>query len=171
MFNNSAGFQFRGGNFYNVAGDVHLQTHRHLTIQSCNQQEAVLQLPAGSPMALDDGLPEASGHELSGTARNWCLPGPAPYDFSFRPRLPASSSDLEEDSGPISSPSSSSIPHYPIPQVTREFNCPANSTSASPSFTDPEGFTMPLPNVSDPAPAHKSTWVGAVAEPGKNSRL
>ncbi|KAJ7913460.1 hypothetical protein B0H13DRAFT_1873886 [Mycena leptocephala] len=70
MFNNSAGFQFHGGTFYSVSGDVHLQTHQHLTIQGRNPQEAALQLPAGSPMALDDGSAEGSGHELSGITRN-----------------------------------------------------------------------------------------------------
>jgi hypothetical protein len=70
MFNNSAGFQFHGGTFFNVSGDVHLQTHQHLTIQGRNPQEAALQLPAGSPMALDDGSAEGSGHELSGITRN-----------------------------------------------------------------------------------------------------
>ncbi|KAJ7429536.1 hypothetical protein B0H11DRAFT_1895581 [Mycena galericulata] len=163
MFNNSAGFQFHGGTFYNVSGDVHLQTHqhRHLTIQGYNQQEAALELPAGSRMALDDGSAEASGHELSGIARNRRHPRLAPYDMSFRPRIPASSSNLEEHSGPISSSSSALIPsfsgwpsHYTIPQSTPA----ANSTSTSPSFIGPGWFpTGPLPNIPDLAPAHEST--------------
>jgi hypothetical protein len=90
MFNNSAGFQFHGGTFYNVSGDVHLQAHQHLTIQGGqghNPQEAALQLPAGSPMALDDGSAEASAHELPGMARNRRHPRPAPYGaFKFASR-------------------------------------------------------------------------------------
>jgi hypothetical protein len=78
MFNNSAGFKFRGGNFYNVSGDVHLQTHQHLSIQGHNPHEAAPQLPAGSTSALEDG------HELPGMARNLRPARPAPYGaFKF----------------------------------------------------------------------------------------
>lgn len=83
-------------------------------------------------------------------------------DISFLPRLPASSSDLEEPSGPISLSSSALIPsfsawpsHYPIPHPTPA----ANSTSTSPSFIGPRRSpTGPLPNVSlaDLAPARES---------------
>ncbi|KAJ7855194.1 hypothetical protein B0H14DRAFT_3449218 [Mycena olivaceomarginata] len=51
MFKKIVDLQIYGGSFYNVSGDVHLQTHQHLTIQDHNPQEAALQLPAGSPMA------------------------------------------------------------------------------------------------------------------------
>lgn len=88
MFNNSAGFQFHGGNFYNISGNVHLQTHQHLTIQGHNPQEAALQLPTGSPIVLDDGPAEASCHGLSGIARNRPRPRPAPYGaFKFASKL------------------------------------------------------------------------------------
>ncbi|KAJ7735201.1 hypothetical protein B0H16DRAFT_134015 [Mycena metata] len=174
MFNNSAGFQFQGGTFFNVAGDVHLQTHhhRHLTIQGHNQQEAALQLRAGSPKALDDGSTEASGHELSGVTRNRRDPRPAPYDMSFRRRLPASSSNLEEHSGPISSSSNALIPsfsewpsHCPIPRSTPA----ANSASASPSLIGPGRFpTGPLPNISGLAPVHESSDYGGTWQGGES---
>lgn len=69
MFTNSAGFKFRGGNFYNVSGDVHLQAHQHLTIQGLDPHEAALQLPVSSE----------DGRELPGIARNLRSSRPAPY--------------------------------------------------------------------------------------------
>ncbi|KAJ7146553.1 hypothetical protein C8R44DRAFT_16520 [Mycena epipterygia] len=131
MFNNSTGFKFRGGHFYNVSGDVHLQTHQHLTIQGHNPHEGAPQIPSGSTRALEDG------HELPGIVRNLRPARSAPYDIAFRPHLPASSSD-----------------HYPIPH---EFNS-SPSTSRSLSFIGP-GWSPagPLPDtpLPDREPAHE----------------
>ncbi|KAJ7120360.1 hypothetical protein C8R44DRAFT_672130 [Mycena epipterygia] len=146
MFTNSAGFKFRGGNFYNVSGDVHLQTHQHLTIQGLDPHEAALQLPVSSE----------DGRELPGIARNLRSSRPASYDISSHPRLTTSSSDHEECSGSISASSSALVPsfsaqpsHCPIPHSTPEFT---NSTSRNHVI----GMLGRLPEAPLPAPAHGS---------------
>lgn len=60
MFNNGTGHHVHGGVFYNVDGDVNLQTHQHLTIQDSEPHETAFQLLMDSTLGLDDGLTERS---------------------------------------------------------------------------------------------------------------
>jgi hypothetical protein len=88
MFSGS-GQQISGGTFYNVGGDVNLQTHQHLTIQDHRQ---ISQLEDGripgshQPLMIGDNGPywmagaglgadsqtAESQHELAGVVRNTC---------------------------------------------------------------------------------------------------
>ncbi|KAJ6523679.1 hypothetical protein DFH09DRAFT_1329917 [Mycena vulgaris] len=71
LFNNSTGFQIHGGNFYEVSGDVNLDTHQHLTtMQEQRLLDAVVGPSMSSTLALDDGWAEGSGRGLPGIARN-----------------------------------------------------------------------------------------------------
>ncbi|KAJ6509801.1 hypothetical protein DFH09DRAFT_1435549 [Mycena vulgaris] len=83
IITNSSGFQIHGGAFYEVSGDVNLETHQHLTMR---QEQRLLHAGVGPPknatVALDDGWSEAFDRELSGVARNprqRMVAGPAPY--------------------------------------------------------------------------------------------
>ncbi|KAJ6523657.1 hypothetical protein DFH09DRAFT_1329893 [Mycena vulgaris] len=91
LITNSSGFQIHGGNFYEVSGDVNLETHQHLITR---QEQRLLHAGVGPPtnatVALDDGWSEGSGRELSGVARNprhGMVARQAPYDISARLRL------------------------------------------------------------------------------------
>ncbi|KAJ7922328.1 hypothetical protein B0H13DRAFT_2317581 [Mycena leptocephala] len=133
------GFQIHGGTFYNVDGDVNLQTHHHLRIED---QHADFHPLAGSALGIDDGRgksppiqdqeshaasfqpqapagttlgPEDSEREGAGAARNprhGMAARPMPYDIASRPRH----SRISDDLGPLSSrtgaftPSSGGLP-------------------------------------------------------------
>ncbi|KAJ7146538.1 hypothetical protein C8R44DRAFT_898519 [Mycena epipterygia] len=156
MFNNSANFEVYGGAYYNVSGDVHLQTHQHLTIQGHNPHEEAPQIPSGSNMGLEDG------YELPGIARNLRPARPAPYDMSSCPRLPTISSDHDERSGPISASSGALIPSLSgspsHPHSTLE------PTSSSPSFIGPG----PLPDL-EPPHEYPDPWLGGESRRESNS--
>jgi hypothetical protein len=59
MFNNNTDFQIHNSTLYNVAGDINLQTHHHLTIQDYH---AAFQPPAGSMRGLEDGRDGSHPH-------------------------------------------------------------------------------------------------------------
>ncbi|KAJ7437014.1 hypothetical protein FB451DRAFT_1417059 [Mycena latifolia] len=85
-FINSTGFQFHGGNFYQVSGDVNLETHQHLLIQDHTRNDTGLRLPAGSTLTLEEGSDAGYRRELSSVVRNppHEMGGrPAPYDPKF----------------------------------------------------------------------------------------
>ncbi|KAJ7474809.1 hypothetical protein FB451DRAFT_1174236 [Mycena latifolia] len=103
LINNSTGVQIHGGSFYEVSGDVNLESHQHLTIQDHWPHGAGLRPLAGSISALEDGWTESSSRELSGAGRNPHRGArQAPYAASSRPHL------LRDSSNPV--PSSSGQP-------------------------------------------------------------
>ncbi|KAJ6523651.1 hypothetical protein DFH09DRAFT_189825 [Mycena vulgaris] len=104
IITNSSSFQIHGGNFYDVSGDVNLETHQHLSgRQEQRRIDASVESPAGSTLALDDGWADGSGRE-SGASRNprHGMVGRAPYDIPTRPRLLARAPHLHDR--PESSP-------------------------------------------------------------------
>ncbi|KAJ6555321.1 hypothetical protein DFH09DRAFT_570365 [Mycena vulgaris] len=103
LINNSTGFHIHGGNFYEVSGDVNLETHQHLTMR---QEQRLLHSGveplAESTLALEDGWADGSGCDSSGASSNPRLGmvGRA-YDVSARARLltrAAHPQDLPESS-------------------------------------------------------------------------
>ncbi|KAJ7889777.1 hypothetical protein B0H14DRAFT_2690933 [Mycena olivaceomarginata] len=70
MFSQSSGLQFNGGNFYNVSGDVNLQTRQHLTLQDQQVHTEHIQPEWDAALTLTDGGQEGYGRELSGVSRN-----------------------------------------------------------------------------------------------------
>jgi hypothetical protein len=62
MFSNSTGFWIHNSKLYNVAGDVNLQTHQHLTIQ--DHHTTAFQPPVGSTSGLTHGSTIASQQYL-----------------------------------------------------------------------------------------------------------
>ncbi|KAJ7436919.1 hypothetical protein FB451DRAFT_1453366 [Mycena latifolia] len=70
LINNSTGFQIHGGAFYEVSGDVNLETHQHLLIQDHTRHDAGLRLPVGSTLTLEEGSDAGSRRELSSAVRN-----------------------------------------------------------------------------------------------------
>ncbi|KAJ7280605.1 hypothetical protein C8J57DRAFT_1124191, partial [Mycena rebaudengoi] len=101
LINNSTGFQIHGGNFYEVFGDVNLETHQHLTtIQEQRPDGVGVGFLGDQTLALDDGWAEESGRELSGVMRNprhGMVARPAPYGIpSCSPSSPHHSSNLEK---------------------------------------------------------------------------
>ncbi|KAJ7870215.1 hypothetical protein B0H13DRAFT_2669870 [Mycena leptocephala] len=70
MINHSSGFQIQGGNFYEVAGNVNLQTHQHLTIQGDQVHQVSIQPSSDAAQALDGGPHEPYGRNLTGVLRN-----------------------------------------------------------------------------------------------------
>ncbi|KAJ6509762.1 hypothetical protein DFH09DRAFT_1435410 [Mycena vulgaris] len=115
LINNSTGFQIHGGNFYEVSGDVNLETHQHLTIMQQRLLNAGVEPPAGSTLALDDGWADGSGHELRGASPNprRGTVGLAPYDIPARSRI------LARAPYPHDRPESS--PRRPLSQSEHEF--------------------------------------------------
>ncbi|KAJ6523665.1 hypothetical protein DFH09DRAFT_189884 [Mycena vulgaris] len=116
IITNSSGFQIQGGNFYEVSGDVNLETHQHLiTMQEQRLLHAGVGPPTSSTLALDGGSTEdRAGHELSGIARNLrhgMVAGQARYDISARPRLLTASHP--EDRPPSSPPRRRRRPRRP----------------------------------------------------------
>ncbi|KAJ7827653.1 hypothetical protein B0H14DRAFT_1228225 [Mycena olivaceomarginata] len=127
MFSGSR-HQISGGTFYNVSGDVNLQTHQHLTIQD---HHPVSQLEdgrvAGShrPLMIGDNGPywmagaglgaggqsAESQHELAGVVRNTrrvMAATSAPYDATSRRRISGIPSSEQNTPFMVSS---SSFPH------------------------------------------------------------
>ncbi|KAJ7262465.1 hypothetical protein C8J57DRAFT_453921 [Mycena rebaudengoi] len=101
LINNSTGFQIHGGNFYEVFGDVNLETHQDLTtIQEQRPDGVGVGFLGDQTLALDDGWAEESGRELSGVMRNprhGMVARPAPYGIpSCSPSSPHHSSNLEK---------------------------------------------------------------------------
>jgi hypothetical protein len=58
MFNNNTDFQIHNSTLYNVAGDINLQSHLHLTIRDYH---AAFRPPAGT-RGLEDGLAGSHPH-------------------------------------------------------------------------------------------------------------
>ncbi|KAJ7668118.1 hypothetical protein B0H17DRAFT_1142583 [Mycena rosella] len=127
MFNNSTGFHFRDGTFYNVSGNVNLETHQDFTFQHPRLDNA-----ASRPLA--PTWAESPSRELSAVTRN---PRneirPAPYGRSARPPLASSgfpSKDLS--SGPmVSSSRQPGFGHHPIPEFVTELGPLATTASHS----------------------------------------
>ncbi|KAJ6570486.1 hypothetical protein DFH09DRAFT_1032988 [Mycena vulgaris] len=101
MFTNNSHFNINGGNYYQVSGDVNLETHQHQHL--ITQEQRLLHAGVGPPtsatVALDDGWSEVFDRELSGVARNprhRMVAGPAAYDISPRPRRLPSVSHPED---------------------------------------------------------------------------
>jgi hypothetical protein len=87
MFSGGSGHQISGGTFYNVGGDMNLQTHQHLTIQDLHPvsqledgripgSHQLLMIGDNGPYwmagAGADGQSAESQHELAGVVRNTC---------------------------------------------------------------------------------------------------
>ncbi|KAJ7435435.1 hypothetical protein FB451DRAFT_1153805, partial [Mycena latifolia] len=100
LINNSTGIQIHGGIFYEVAGDVNLETHQHLVIQDDKLHDIALRPRMGSTVGLEDDWTGISNHELSGVMKN---PRHAihamqsPCNTLFHPQLSARSyAEIEE---------------------------------------------------------------------------
>ncbi|KAJ7461920.1 hypothetical protein FB451DRAFT_475480 [Mycena latifolia] len=134
LINNSTGFQIHGGNFYEVSGDVNLETHQHLLIQGHTRDDTGLRLPAGSTRTLEEGSDAGYRRELSTVARNprHEIGGRlAPYALPLRARLDSGGSSnvrehahLELSSGPSFSTQARLEPR-PVPERGTEFAPPA----------------------------------------------
>ncbi|KAJ7827683.1 hypothetical protein B0H14DRAFT_2516922 [Mycena olivaceomarginata] len=135
MFSGS-GHQISGGTFYNVGGDVNLQTHQHLTIQD---HRPVSQLEDGRisgshrPLMIGDNGPywmagaglgadgqtAESQHELAGVVRNThrvMAATSVPYDATSRRRISGIPSSDVQNTPSVAS--SSSFPHTePLPPI------------------------------------------------------
>ncbi|KAJ6587985.1 DDE superfamily endonuclease-domain-containing protein [Mycena capillaripes] len=129
MINHSSGFQIHGGNFYEVAGNVNLQTHQHLTIQDDQVHQPFIQPSSDAAQAFDGGPHERYGRDLTGVLRN--LPNrtivrSTPYEMASGPhRLGTSSSTIKKQEGllPLSSlapPSSGQHIMSPLPESAPE---------------------------------------------------
>jgi hypothetical protein len=84
-----AGLQINGGTFYNVGGDVNLETHHHLRIE--NQHTGFHPL-AGSSLGIDDGQATGS-YQHPAPIQDQELRG-----AGFQLRAPAGTSSELEDS-------------------------------------------------------------------------
>ncbi|KAJ7440965.1 hypothetical protein FB451DRAFT_1569394 [Mycena latifolia] len=98
LFNNCTGVNIHDGHFYEVAGDVIMQTQQQLTAgnsqaRSGNSAAALQQLPGpaqiGPTSGPQDGGTERCGHEFSGVMRSVRRISAVaePYGASSRPRL------------------------------------------------------------------------------------
>ncbi|KAJ6509768.1 hypothetical protein DFH09DRAFT_1374612 [Mycena vulgaris] len=90
IITNSSGFHIHGGHFYEVSGDVNLETYQHLTAGHEQRLiDAGVEPPAGSTLVLDDGWADGSGRELSSASSNprHGMVWRALYDISARIRL------------------------------------------------------------------------------------
>ncbi|KAJ7437046.1 hypothetical protein FB451DRAFT_1152825, partial [Mycena latifolia] len=138
LINNSTGVQIHGGTFYEVSGNVNLETHQHLLIQDHTRHDAGLRLPVSSPLTLDEGSDVGSRREPSGAVRNprHAMGGrPGSYALSSRPCLIAKgSSSFDEHPHPVSRSSTSlsrepRLGFRPTPECIPEFHQPTTSPS------------------------------------------
>ncbi|KAJ7436916.1 hypothetical protein FB451DRAFT_185994 [Mycena latifolia] len=168
LINNSTGFQIHGGNFYQVSGDVNLETHQHLLIQDPTRHDTGLRLPAGSTLTLDEGSDAGYRRELSSVTRDprHEMGGrPAPYALSSRPRLIAKgSSSIEEHPHPVSRSSTTlsrepRLGFRPVPECVPEFRQPTILPS-----TDP-GSSESHPQSSHPRDNQHSNLTGLASFP------
>ncbi|KAJ7434149.1 hypothetical protein FB451DRAFT_1572171 [Mycena latifolia] len=128
------GFQIHGGTFYEVSGDVNLETHQHLLIQDRTRHDAGLRLPVGSTLTPEEDWDAGSHHELSSVVRN---PGrPSPYALPSRSRLGSRRSSnvwehvcLESSSG-TSFSRQARLGLHPVPERVTEFTPPATLPSS-----------------------------------------
>ncbi|KAJ7450410.1 hypothetical protein FB451DRAFT_1527543 [Mycena latifolia] len=134
LINNSAGFQIHSGNFYEVSGDMNLETRQHLLIQDPTRHDTGLRLHDGSTLTLEEGSDTGSRHGLSSVARNprHEMGGrTAPYALSSRQRLGSGgSSTVGKHAHPELSTSASfsvqpRLGLRPVPERVKEFAPPA----------------------------------------------
>ncbi|KAJ7450402.1 hypothetical protein FB451DRAFT_1374745 [Mycena latifolia] len=144
LINSSTGVQIHGGTFYEVSGDVNLETHQHLLIQDDTRHDTDLRLPVGSTLTLDENSDAGSHPELS-VARNprHGIGGtPALYALSSRPRLIAKgSSSIEEHPHPVSRSSTSlsrepRLGFRPVPECISGFREPSTWPSIDPGSSE-----------------------------------
>jgi hypothetical protein len=82
------GLQINGGTFYNVGGDVNLQTHHHLRIE--DQHADTLSL-AGSALGIDDG-------QATGSCQHPPIQDQELHGAGFQLEAPAGTMSRPEDS-------------------------------------------------------------------------
>ncbi|KAJ7450437.1 hypothetical protein FB451DRAFT_722542 [Mycena latifolia] len=145
LINNSTGFQIHGGNFYQVSGDVNLETHQHLLIQDHTRHDTSRRLPVGSALTPEEGSDAGSRRSLSSVARNprYEMRGrPAPYALSSRPRLDLRGSSNVGEYAHLESSSSASLSRQPelgfrpVPECLSEFRQPATLPSIDPGSSE-----------------------------------
>ncbi|KAJ7461891.1 hypothetical protein FB451DRAFT_475271 [Mycena latifolia] len=145
LINNSTGFQILGGNFYEVSGDVNLETHQHLLIQGHTCHDTSRRLPVGSALTLEEGRDVGSRRELSSVARNRRheMGGrPAPYVLSSRPRHGSGGSSIvgghvhPESSSSTSFSAQPMLGLRPVQECVLEFAPPAPLSSIDPVSYD-----------------------------------
>ncbi|KAJ7937060.1 hypothetical protein B0H13DRAFT_2424284 [Mycena leptocephala] len=183
------GHHIHGGNFYNVAGDISLQTHHHLTVQNHeshtvafgltsgreddrvggSHQQVMIQEddqpPAGSTLGLDT---LAAGSDSHGWARVASNPArsmavrPAPYGMPFRPRGPKAYSEeaYQGSSSLKSSALISSSGGLPRSVSIPRLNYPAPGASTSLPYLNPR---HPMTNSQKQYPARYSHSDGLIA--------
>ncbi|KAJ7437041.1 hypothetical protein FB451DRAFT_181408 [Mycena latifolia] len=146
LINNSTGFQIHGGGFYEVSGDMNLETHQHLLIQDPTCHDTSLRLSVSSALTLEEGSDAGDRCELSGVARNphHEMGGrPALHALASRGRLGSgSSSTVGEHVHPelSSSAAQSRLGLRPVPERVTEFPAPAPLPSIDPVsyYIDPQ---------------------------------
>ncbi|KAJ7450444.1 hypothetical protein FB451DRAFT_722593 [Mycena latifolia] len=140
LINNSTGVQIHGGTFYEVLGDVNLETHQHLLTQDHTRHGTGHRLPVGSTLTLEDGSDAGSRRELPGVVRNprQAVGGrPGPYPLALHPCLGSRGSSnvgghahLESNSGASSRQARLGL--HPVPERVTEFAPPVTLSSIDP---------------------------------------
>ncbi|KAJ7437018.1 hypothetical protein FB451DRAFT_181083 [Mycena latifolia] len=143
FINNSTGFQIHGGTFYEVSGDVSLETHQHLSIQD-TRHDAGLRLPVASTLTLGEDWDVGSHRELSSVARNprhETGGRPAPNALPSRPHLGLRGSSTvgehaHRESGSNASSAQPRLGLCPVPERVTELAPPAPLPSLDPVSSD-----------------------------------
>ncbi|KAJ7850443.1 hypothetical protein B0H13DRAFT_2360705 [Mycena leptocephala] len=94
MFNRISGLYINDGNFYNVSGDLNIQSHQQLTLQDQQGHMERIQSEWDATRAKTGGRQKECGRELSSVSRNvrhGMSERSVPYDISSRPRPSAGS--------------------------------------------------------------------------------